>query len=305
MRRSFLVLAMFVAGCATIVGHYRLDERYGAADPSRFDVPPTATAGGPDYRSEVRPLLDARCVACHACYDAPCQLNLASYEGITRGASPAPVYSVTRLVADAPTRLGFDALTPSAWRQKGFHPVLNEREQSPDANREAGVLYRMLALKQTHPGPDSGALRDRDLDFSLDREQTCVKAENMDDYEQRHPHRGMPFGLPALAPDEHALLAGWLERGAPFTPAAPLPAGAQRVAADWERFLNGDSAGEQLLGRYIYEHWFAGHLHFPEAPGRYFQLVRSRTPPGEPLELVATRRPYDDPGVPRPYYPQR
>ncbi|NJD24843.1 MAG: peptidylprolyl isomerase, partial [Betaproteobacteria bacterium] len=37
-------------------------------------------------------------------------------------------------------------------------------------------------------------------------------------------------------------------------------------------------------------------------PGRYFQLVRSRTPPGEPLELVATRRPYDDPGVARPYY---
>src|SRR6185295_11177373 len=45
------------------------------------------------------------------------------------------------------------------------------------------------------------------------------------------------------------------------------------------------------------------HLYFDVLPGQeYFELVRSKTPPGQPIELIATRRPYDDPGVERPYY---
>jgi hypothetical protein len=34
----------------------------------------------------------------------------------------------------------------------------------------------------------------------------------------------------------------------------------------------------------------------------FFRLVRSRTPPGQPIDLVVSRRPYDDPGVERVYY---
>ena len=296
------LLLAFVAGCATIVGTLQLDDRFGPADPARFDHPPAAVAGAPDYWKEVRPLLDQRCVSCHACYDAPCQLNLTSYAGLTRGANPKAVYSSVRLIADEPTRLGFDALTNADWRQKGFFPVLNEREQTPEANREGGVMYRMLALKQMHPGPDSGAITNPDLDFSLDRTDTCTRAETFDDYASKHSERGMPFGMPPLAKTDHQTLTRWLEAGAPYTPAEPLPAAALAQVAEWERFLNGNSLREQLVARYIYEHWYIGHLHFAEAPGRYFQLVRSRTPPGQPIDLVATRRPYDDPGVPRVYY---
>ncbi|HQU78657.1 MAG TPA: fatty acid cis/trans isomerase [Azonexus sp.] len=296
------LLLAFVAGCATIVGTLQLDDRFGPADPAHFDHPPAAVSGAPDYWREVRPLLDQRCVSCHACYDAPCQLNLTSYAGLTRGANPKTVYSSVRLIADEPTRLGFDALTNADWRQKGFFPVLNERMQSPEANRDGGVMYRMLALKQMHPGPDSGAITNADLDFSLDRTDTCTRAETFDDYASKHSERGMPFGMPPLAKAEHQTLARWLEAGAPYTPAEPLPASALAQVADWERFLNGDSLREQLVARYIYEHWYIGHLHFAEAPGRYFQLVRSRTPPGQPIDVVATRRPYDDPGVPRVYY---
>src|SRR5262249_60141691 len=36
--------------------------------------------------------------------------------------------------------------------------------------------------------------------------------------------------------------------------------------------------------------------------GQWFRLVRSRSGPGQPIDLIATRRPYDDPGVPRVYY---
>lgn len=302
MRKSALLLLPFLAACATVVS-LQLDERFGRPDPARFDrLPVEANAEAPDYWREVRPILDQRCVSCHACYDAPCQLNLTSYAGITRGASPSVVYSSSRLVADPPTRLGIDARSTVGWRQMGFFPVLNERQSTPEANRVGGVMHRLLALKQQHPGPGSGPLSDGDFDFALDREQVCVQAEALDDYARRHPQRGMPFGLPPLAEGEHRVLSRWLEAGAPYQPPAPLPAGVLAQVADWEDFLNGDSAQEQLMARYIFEHWYIGHLYFAEWPGQYFELVRSRTAPGQPIELVSTRRPYDDPGVARVHY---
>jgi hypothetical protein len=302
MRRLHLLLLVLVAGCATLIGTRDLDQRFGPADPSAFDRPRTGDASAPDYWKDVRPVLDARCVSCHACYDAPCQLDLASYAGITRGASAAPVYSSARVVAAPPTRLGFDAATNAQWRAKEFFPVLNERSQTAEANREAGVMYRLLALKAAQPGPEHGPLTDPDIDLSLDRPQSCVAPEGIDHYVRQHPSRGMPFALPPLAAGEHATLARWLEAGAPHTPAPPLAASARARIADWERFLNGDSLQVQLAARYVYEHWYVGHLYFDEAPGRYFQLVRSRTPPDRPIDVVATVRPYDDPGVPRVWY---
>ncbi len=57
------------------------------------------------------------------------------------------------------------------------------------------------------------------------------------------------------------------------------------------------------MSRYIYEHWFLANLYFPGLDqGLHFKLVRSATPPGEAIEIIATRRPYDDPGVERVYY---
>jgi hypothetical protein len=71
----------------------------------------------------------------------------------------------------------------------------------------------------------------------------------------------------------------------------------------WEAFLNGPSAQEQLMSRYLFEHLFLGHLHFEaDDAHRAFRLVRSSTPPGQPLQVIATRRPYDDPGVARFWY---
>ena len=71
----------------------------------------------------------------------------------------------------------------------------------------------------------------------------------------------------------------------------------------WETFLNGDSLKQQLVSRYIYEHWYLAHFYFDDLPrGEYFEMVRSSTPPGSPIEVIPTVRPYDDPGVPRVYY---
>ena len=44
------------------------------------------------YTRDIQPIFTEKCVACHACYDSACQLNLGSGEGAGRGASKMPVY---------------------------------------------------------------------------------------------------------------------------------------------------------------------------------------------------------------------
>ncbi|MCK5011411.1 MAG: fatty acid cis/trans isomerase, partial [Deltaproteobacteria bacterium] len=80
-----------------------------------------------DYLSEVKPLLDKRCVVCHSCYNSPCQLKLSSYEGIDRGGSKKAVYQATRLTTMDPTRLFIDAQTTDEWRDKDFFSVTESR----------------------------------------------------------------------------------------------------------------------------------------------------------------------------------
>ena len=295
-----LLLAGLV-GCAAYYG-FQLDRQYGAADPARFDRP-SATQAGIDFERDVKPILDGRCVVCHGCYDAPCQLNLSAYEGLTRGAHRDVVYDSARLTAAEPTRLFTDAESNAAWRGKGFYPVLNERSPAPEANRDGSVLYRALMLKRAHGLPSGDLLPEKAFDFRLDRSQVCPSIEQMERFEESRPLWGMPYGLPALSAREHDTLTRWIEAGAPYRGPGPLPAAHARRVAEWERFLNGDSLKAQLMSRYLYEHWFIGHLYFEDLPpGEHFELVRSATPPGEPIRLIATRRPYDEPGVARVYY---
>lgn len=297
--RFLIALASLLAGCATIAA-LSLDERFGKPDPARFDQAAAPAPGAPSYHHEVRPLLARRCVVCHGCYDAPCQVKLGSWEGIARGASTRQVYDPTRLTEAAPSRLFVDAQTASQWRLLGFHPILNER--GPAAELKGSVLYRSLALKQANPLP-AGPVLGREFDFSLGRSQSCPRIEQFDDHARSHPQGGMPYGLPGLAAGETSLLVRWLQAGAPDEGPPTLPAALAGEVQSWEAFLNGDSPKQQLMGRYLYEHLFLAHLVFDSDPGkRAFNLVRSATPPGEPVRIIATRRPTDDPGVARVYY---
>lgn len=247
-------------------------------------------------------------MVCHGCYDAPCQLKLGSPEGIDRGGTEAKVYDAKRLLEAPTTRLFEDAQTTSGWRKAGFHPVLNEREQSKRANREAGVLARLLALKQEHPIQDGGLLP-KDIDVSIKREQVCPSIETLDAYEQEHPSWGMPFGVPGLELEEHETLIRWVEEGAVHTEPAPLDKATLEQVDQWEQYFNDPSLKGRLAARYMYEHLFLAHLYFEDMlkgsgeqrPEQFFELVRSRTPPGQPIDRIATRRPFDDPGT-RPYY---
>ncbi|WP_426416332.1 fatty acid cis/trans isomerase [Aestuariirhabdus sp. LZHN29] len=289
-----------LSGCAGF-GAMTLQERYGESEPrerTQETLPPNQV----DYWSEVKPVLEQRCVVCHACYDASCQLKLTSSDGIDRGSSRAKVYNSVRLRAAPPTRLNEDAHSTGDWRRRGFFPVLNEYENTPQANRDAGVMYRILRLKQQHPLPAQKLLPES-LDISLDRKEVCTTAEAFDLFANDNPLWGMPYALPGLPPHEQNLLLRWLEQGAMHTPRPPLSEALVAKQRRWERFFNGDDMRSRLVSRYMYEHLYLAHLYFPDVDERsFFQLVRSSTPPGKPVQRIATRRPYGDPGVERVYY---
>ena len=299
-RLIWIVSILVLGGCAAYTAS-KMEQRYGESAP-RDRVVEVNLAGKIDYWSEVKPILEQRCIVCHACYDAPCQLKLSSIEGIERGASPTAVYKQSRLTSIQPTRLFEDAQTVAQWRALGFHPVLNEHADTAEANREASVMHRILTLKDEHPLPEGQLLPDS-FDLELSREQFCAKPDTMDEYAVEHPLWGMPYALPGLEPARQATLLQWLQQGAVHTARSPLPVAFQDEIRNWEAFLNGDSLRAQLAGRYLYEHLFLAHLYFPDIDNRqFFRLVRSVTPPGEPIQLIATRRPYNDPGVERVYY---
>jgi hypothetical protein len=301
MKKLYVFATIFVlAGCTTYV-HENFTALFGTDNPARFDTP-RLPHGSISYRDDVKPILDKRCVVCHACYDAPCQLKLGSWEGIARGASATPVYDPTRLTEAEPTRLFVDAHKASEWRARGFFPVLNEYPKNPEAEQRASLLARAIELKEQHPvTPNTPA--PKELGFSTNRVQQCSPVESYQDYERRNPDWGMPFGLPGLSVQETDTIKTWLRQGAPYEGPEQPTANALRQIVQWEQFLNGDSLREQLVSRYIYEHLFFAHLYFEnESPARYFQLVRSSTPPGEPVQEIATRRPFDDPGIKRVYY---
>ncbi len=88
-----LALIVFLSsGCASVLVTKKMDDKYGSPNPARYEAPSQAAhPGWPEYWKDVRPIMARRCVVCHGCYDAPCQQNLTSWEGITRGATPEKV----------------------------------------------------------------------------------------------------------------------------------------------------------------------------------------------------------------------
>jgi hypothetical protein len=163
------------------------------------------------------------------------------------------------------------------------------------------VLLAMLALGRSRPFAADTRLPDS-VKLAIDRPLSCATAGEFEAYARDHPQGGMPYGMAPLAHDELRVLATWVAQGA-AAPAPPEPGAV--AAADvklWEAFLNGPTPKERLTARYLYEHWFLAHLAFSDLPrGPFFRVVRSRTAPGEPVDEIASVRPYDDPG-PAPFW---
>jgi hypothetical protein len=259
-------------------------------------------SGPISYYDKVKPILDARCVACHSCYDSPCQLKFTSFEGIQRGATKAPVYDHERLKAVEPTRLFIDETTIAGWREKGFFPVLNEKAKFPEINLNNSLIAKFLKLKIDNPLPTTGKLPES-IKLDLERTLECPTLEEFSEYQKDYPLQGMPYGLPQLSQDEENILLSWLQNGAkPGTQPSLSPSAAVEIKK-WEQFFNGTSLKNQLSARYIYEHLFIGHLHFKGHPhNEFYKLIRSKTPSGQALDEIKSPRPFEGPGVTKFYY---
>ncbi len=279
-----LVMTALLAACAA-----------KAPKPVFFQIP----ARPVDYTKEVKPILDRRCAVCHSCYNSPCQLKLDSFEGADRGATKKAVYNGSRLRSMDPTRLFTDAQSTGQWRKKEFFSVTESRAS---AGLNDSIMIEILSHKMENP-KSIGEYRSEADDL------TCSQnPEELGGYLKKHPNRGMPFGFPALKPEEFDIIAGWLVSGAKGPDAAEQEALTIPKATDalaikqWETFLNLDDAKHGMTARYLYEHLFLAHIKFGTPTNEYYEMFRSKTPPGEPVDLIATVRPYDDPGVERIYY---
>lgn len=256
---------------------------------------PTSSAA----QSDVRTILNQRCVVCHSCYDAPCQLKLTSTEGILRGGSKTPVYHSQRLTDAPPTRLGIDAKTIAGWRALGFHSIAPGADPSAPGT---SLLEQYLKLGRQNTLPANAQLP-KEVELGLDRPLACPTTSEFEAFQKNHPLAGMPYGTAPLSDEEYDTLISWAVGETAWSePSLHLTETIRQQITDWETFLNQPDLRTQLASRYIYEHLFLARLHLQgDDPRRFFQLVRSTTPPGQTVDVIATRRPFDDPG-PDPFY---
>lgn len=234
------------------------------------------------YTTEIQPIFDSRCVACHSCFNSPCQLNLSTYEGIIRGANKISIYDFPKLESRQPTRLFIDAHSVASWRNLNFYPVINE-------NRNTTVSILSTILKDFQ-GVESGTQAHYDSENS----RVCVQnntEKEWAEYLKTNPAGRMPFGFPGLTKEEVNKLLLWQEKGSLGPSAVDLERRVlshpdiSKLVTIWENLLNQKSMQAQLSSRYIYEHLFLAHLYFQEHPNLAFRLVRSRTVKNEVEEL--------------------
>ena len=309
---SAVVIALVIlAGIATIVVlFYEASSEKTPWQPFVLDPPeyPGQSVALEDefYLNRVQPILDRRCIACHGCLDSPCNLKLTSYEGVMRGAKGENVDD-PHLFTEEPIRL-YDAPSLQAWRERGFCSVIDQTGPALERPRQS-VLYRMVSAgaERNLPLFPLGPLKPV---YTKADAHLCPCGEEINDYLKQRPSAGMPFGLPGISQEQLGIFSRWIIAGAPGPTRAEMAARSKPSKPEmidrWEAFLNRSDPRSPLISRYIFEHIFLASVHFERAPGEFYKLVRSVTPPGEyPIQRIITARPFDTPylpGVKKFYY---
>lgn len=252
-----------------------------------------------DFEQDIRPIFDTKCIACHACYDAPCQLKLETGgRGLERGASKVTVYDGGRLRNIPPTRLGVDGQTPEDWRNQGFYDVLIGKSNNASKARKSSMENMLDLGRNGFLRPNQRIPKNINLDFN--RTLVCPAPDEFPDYAESKPHGGMPLAVSGLDDAEYQTLSTWIREGALINKAAVTLTAEQRLMIDKaEVWFNRPDARVRLVSRYLFEHLFLANLYFDppkmDHPVQYFRLIRSKTPPGTPAVPVQTVRPNDDP----------
>lgn len=240
------------------------------------------------YYNKIQPLFDQKCIACHSCYNSPCQLNMTSFDGVNRGANHLNIFDFSKIDAREPTRLGVDARTEKEWRKKGFYDVLDSKKVS--------LLEYFISLPH---GPESKKQKVYDSEYS----RSCVEDidSNFDSFLEINPAGRMPLGFPGLKKEEISLLNNWVKSGAKGLSAFALERKIlskrkfKNKISSWESLFNRVDLKSQLASRYLYEHLFLASIYFKQYPKTFFRLVRSKTKTGDIVELP-TDYPFDHPG---------
>ena len=185
---------------------------------------------GDDYSARIQPIFTSRCIACHSCYNAPCQLNLQSYSGLARGATKLNVYDRSRLESVAPSRLDVDGHSVSDWRAKGFFEVLGKTTPART------LLMQLLELRAGHPAVQPRKSVEDSRFCPANGDQFALSAQST-------PELGMPYGLPPLSQAEIATMRDWISNGAPGPTEASLasqdtvPPEREAEVRAWQRVL--------------------------------------------------------------------
>lgn len=101
------------------------------------------------YMDDVQAIFSKRCASCHSCNSGPCQLNLTSYEGLSRGMSKENPHDLTRLFKSAKRARLSDHYSVEKYRSMDFHPVVNQSDFIEE--NEDSIMY--LALKHGKDNP--------------------------------------------------------------------------------------------------------------------------------------------------------
>lgn len=267
-----------------------------ASFPSEKESPSEVTPIEPITYSHVQKVFNSRCIACHSCYESPCQLNLQSYEGLQRGVLSTDIFDRLRVSEIPPTRLYEDATSIQRWRELGFQDVIGENTSSVLLNAvKSGANSKRIVLPNHYP-----------------EQRQCIhtQSENLAEH-MNDPRLAMPFNLPGLSSQEVQTIEAWVKEGAkpPMENEESVPSNIEKkTISHWEKFLNASPLGQKykykLTSRYLYEHLFLAHLYIKgneSATPKFYRLIRSKTACAEP-ELITTRTPGVDPGVENFYY---
>ncbi|WGO98213.1 fatty acid cis/trans isomerase [Saccharophagus degradans] len=309
LRNKTSVLFIAIALTAMVAGlsYYYIQEQ--REEPAFTVLPHNTVHEEVNYYSDIQPILDQKCVACHSCFDAPCQLKLVNAKGLLRGATAKQVYNGGRTEPQQPTRLNLDGNTEAEWRNLGFHSVLETNNQSPLL--KSFIAWGFATQNSENANTLNEAIKENNIELGTTRENQCsATTEEFNRFTHSHPHNGMPLATQGLSQPEYDLVMTWFEQGATI-PDAPWTINKQDkgVIQKWEDWLNETSNERKLLARYIYEHLFLAHLYLQpddklaerildselKYPVNFYRLVRSSTPSGTAISPINTALPNQPP----------
>jgi len=248
------------------------------------EAPAAPKGDAVSFTKDVKPIFDEKCVACHACYDAPGQLDFRSAKAIERGAMKIDAYGSRRDPIESTYLWNNPGKTMEEWRERGFFSVTEGGRSS--------ILGKMLALGHANPVKPNERFPDEIQINVVTRQNHLPNKYEIDGYVAEFPQEGMPLAVSGLSDAEYEKVMTWLEQGAPFDYVAPEITAEEAAQIDkWEQWLNAKDLRSQLVGRYFFEHMFLASFRFEDRDdGNRFILVRSATPPGEAPD------PLDEPG---------